>query len=61
MILDELENADEARQALAAAFNAPEVSDLRVYTIGDGEQMSGLILAGRRSNGEATFLLFLLD
>lgn len=61
MILDELENADKARQALAAAFNAPEVNDLRVYTIGDGEQMSGLIVTGQRANGEATFLVFLLD
>jgi heat shock protein HslJ len=61
MILDELENADKARQALAVAFNASGVNDLRVYSIGDGEQMSGLIVAGQRTNGEATFLVFLLD
>lgn len=61
MILDEVEDADKAREALASAFDAPEVSDLGVYTIGDGEQMSGLIVAGHRANGEATFLLFLLD
>jgi hypothetical protein len=37
------------------------VDDVRVYNIGDGEQMSGLIVSGRRANGEATFLVFLLD
>jgi hypothetical protein len=61
MILDVVENADAAKKALSGAYDAPEVTDLRVYTIGDGEAMSGLLLAGRRENGEATFLVFLMD
>ena len=38
-----------------------EVSELRVYNIGDGSAMSGLLIAGRRENGEATFLTVLMD
>lgn len=61
MILEVIENADEAVKALAAAYDAAEVEELRVYNIGDGEAMSGLEVAGRRKNGEATFLVFLMD
>lgn len=61
MILEYIENADEAVKALAVAYDAPEVADFRVYAIGDGEAMSGVILAGKRENGEAVFLVFLMD
>jgi hypothetical protein len=55
-----VEGEDKAG-ALAAAYDAPQVVDLRVYNIGDGEAMSGLIVAGQRENGEATFVVFLMD
>jgi len=61
MILDVVEDAQAAQAALAQSYDAPEVADLRVYTIGDGEAMSGLVVAGRRENGEATCLVFLMD
>ena len=61
MTLDVVEDADAAKKALSGAYDAPELADLRVYTIGDGEAMSGLLIAGRRENGEATFLVFLMD
>ena len=61
MILDAVENADAAQKALAAAFDDPTVAQLTVFTVGDGAAMSGLLIAGRRSNAEATFLIFLLD
>jgi len=62
MILDAVDNAENARVALAAAFDDPAVSEVAVFTLGDGEAMSGLLLAGRRaSSGEAIFLVFLLD
>ena len=61
MILDVVEDAEAAREALASAYDDADVVDLRVYNIGDGEAMSGLIVAGRRENGEATFLVFLMD
>lgn len=61
MILEAVENADKAVEALAAAYDAPKVTDLNVYNIGDGGAMSGLVVAGRRANGETTFLVFLMD
>ena len=61
LILEVTENAEAARDALSAAYDAPEVNELRVYNTGDGEAMSGLLVAGRRVNGEATFLAVLLD
>jgi hypothetical protein len=62
MILEVVENAEAARQALAAAYDDAAVTGLAVYTVGDGEAMSGLLVAGRRGEtGEATFLVFLMD
>ena len=44
--------------ALAAAFNDASISDLRIYKIGDGEAMSGILIAARQS--ETDLLLALL-
>ena len=62
MILEGVEGAEQARAALAAAYDDPAVTELRVFNLGDGEAMSGLLVAGRRgATGEATFLVFLMD
>jgi hypothetical protein len=61
MILDVMENAEAAQQALSAAYDDPAVTELRVFDLGDGEAMSGLLVAARRDTGEATFLVFLMD
>jgi len=61
LVLELIQNAEAAVKALAAAYDAPEVTELNAYTIGDGGAMSGLLLAGRRENGEATFLAVLMD
>lgn len=61
MILNSIENAEQARQALGTAYDGADVSQLRAYSIGDGEAMSGLLIAGRCQNGDATFLVFLMD
>jgi len=61
MILDNVEGADAARAALSNAFDDPAITDLRVFNLGDGGAMSGLLLAGRRGGGETTFLVFLMD
>jgi hypothetical protein len=61
MILDNIDEAENAQQALAAAYDPDEVVDLRAFNIGDGEAMSGLLLAGQRDKGEAVFLVFLMD
>lgn len=52
---------NQAQNALRAAYDAPEVTDLRIYTVGDGEAMSGLLIAGCRMTGETTVLVLLLD
>ena len=61
MILDVVQGADKARVALAVAYDDPAVTELRVFNLGDGGAMSGLLVAGRRDTGEAAFLVFLLD
>ena len=62
-ILDNIEGADaeRARAALAAAFDDPAVTELRVFSLGGGAAMAGILVTGRRDNSEATFLVFLLD
>ena len=62
MILDNIEGADKARIALSSAYDDPEITDLLVFSLGDGGAMSGLLIAGRDiETGEAIFLVFLLD
>lgn len=61
MLLDDIPDAETARKALSASFDGPDVVELVAYTLGDGEAMSGILVAGRRHTGEATFLVFLMD
>jgi hypothetical protein len=62
LILDEIENAEQARAALSNAFDDPAVLTLAIYTIGDGAALSGLLIGGHRAEtDEAVFLVFLLD
>ena len=62
MILDAVQDAEAARAALSAAFDDPAVTELRVFNLGDGGAMSGILVAARRATaGDATFLVFLLD
>ena len=63
MILDGVDNAEQARgRRLRGAFDDPAVSEVAVFTLGDGEAMSGILVAGRRAaTDEAIFLVFLLD
>jgi hypothetical protein len=59
-----LEGAAEpqaAQSALSQAFDDPAVADLRIYRIGDGNAMSGILIAGQRSNAETAFVTFLMD
>ena len=61
-ILDDMDGAERGRAALSAAYDDPAVTELRVFALGDGEAMSGLLVAGRRAvTGDATFLVFLMD
>lgn len=62
MILDTIDRPDAARAALSAAFDDSAVTELRVFNLGDGAAMSGLLIAARRGpSGEAGFLIFLMD
>ncbi|MDB9313871.1 hypothetical protein PN462_12230 [Spirulina sp. CS-785/01] len=45
-----------AHSILAAVFDAPEVSDFRIYACGDGEVIEGYLAIGYRANGETTTL-----
>ena len=61
IVLDGVENAKAARQALSIAYDDLAVIELQVFNLGDGEAMSGLLIAARRDAGAATFLVFLMD
>jgi hypothetical protein len=52
---------DAKRGILAAAFDAPEVNDFRVYTIGDSGVLEGLLILAGRSNGEVIILTVISD
>jgi hypothetical protein len=61
LLLTETEDQSKAQQALAAVFNHPQVTNLKLYAIGDGAAMSGLLLIGCRITGETIILISLLD
>jgi hypothetical protein len=61
MVLDVVENAEVARKALSNAYDDLQVVELKVYNLGDGAAMSGLLIAGRCSSGETLLLVFLYD
>ena len=61
LLLEPGGDREAAQQALSKVYDAAAVTELSLYTLGDGAALSGLLLAGRRHNGEATFLVFLLD
>ena len=61
MMVDEMEDPAAARAALAEAFDSAGVRELRIYSLGDGEQMAGLQIAALREGGDAVLLVMLLD
>jgi hypothetical protein len=57
-----LEMVDGGKPALSVAFDDASVTELCVFTTGDGAAMSGLVIAARRAlSGEDLFLVFLMD
>ena len=57
-----LEVPGNADAVLATAFNDPAVTEFRVFNIGDGEAVSGLLVAGQRTaENEAVFIVALMD
>jgi hypothetical protein len=61
LLLEPGGNSESAQKALSKTYDDVSVIELHVYTLGDGAALSGLLIAGRRNNGEATFLVLLFD
>lgn len=61
LLLADGPDGEKAQHALASAYDDPAVSRMRVYTIGDGAALSGLLIAGYRLTHDATIFLSLLD
>ncbi len=62
MLVNANPDPDAARNALVDSFDHESISELEIYSIGDGEAMSGLLIAAHiRDTSEATFLVFLMD
>lgn len=62
MILDNIDDPEQGKAALAAAYDDASITELAVFNIGDGGAMSGIVLAGRHKLSDtATILVFLMD
>ncbi len=62
MILDNIDDPEQGKAALAAAYDDASISELAVFNIGDGGAMSGIVLAGRHKlSDKTTILVFLMD
>jgi hypothetical protein len=61
VMIDDMVDPAVAHAALAGAFDGPGVRDMRLYALGDGEQMAGVQVASLAEGGEAVFLIMLLD
>ena len=62
LLLDGVETPGEKRDAFQAVFDDAAVEELRIFNLGDGGAMSGLLVAARNTDLEAgIFLTFLLD
>lgn len=61
LLLEPNSDAQSAQTVLSAVYDDVAIIELRLYTLGDGAALSGILVAGRRQNDEATFLVFLLD
>ncbi len=61
MLLDVITDAKQGQKALSEVYDGADVNELAVYSLGDGAALSGLMIAGKATTGEATFLAFLMD
>ncbi len=61
LLLDNNDHGSAAHTALANAFDEPGVTDLRVFKLGDGEVISGLLIAAQPPSEGSLFLVFLMD
>jgi hypothetical protein len=61
MFLDENEDNDAVHQLLSRAFDSEGVKELRIFSLGDGEAMSGFLIAAEIADLGRLFLAFLMD
>jgi hypothetical protein len=61
LLLENQENPDSCRLALVNTFDSELVTELRIFKIGDGSVMSGVLIAARLLNVGSVFLVLLLD
>jgi hypothetical protein len=61
LLTELIENAEEGKLALAAAFNHPEISMVEVFTVGDSEAMSGLLVCGLYTDRSVCTVICLMD
>jgi len=61
LLTELVENAEQGKLALAAAYNHPEISQVQLFSVGDGEAMSGLLLCGLFADFSACSVICLMD
>jgi hypothetical protein len=61
LLTELVENAEQGKLALAAAFNHPNISQVQMYSIGDCEAMSGILLCGLFSDHSVCSVICLMD
>lgn len=61
LLLENQEDSEVAAAALQSAFDHPAVCELKVFKIGDGAAMSGLLIAANIQEAGCLSLILLLD
>ena len=61
LLIENTDHSAEAQAALSKTFDDSTLSELQVFKIGDGDAMSGILIASRRPNEGSVFLLLLMD
>lgn len=61
LLTEVINDPQQAKKALEAAFNNQNLAHLEIFTIGDNEQMSGLLLSGLYTDHSACSVICLMD
>jgi hypothetical protein len=61
LLLEGPQNATETHQPLMDAFNHPDIDNVGIYKVGDGDALGGLMVTAKYNNGEACTVITLMD
>jgi hypothetical protein len=61
LLLEGPESATETHQPLMDAFNHPDIDNVGIYKVGDGDAFGGLMIAAKYNNGEVCTVITLMD